>query len=486
MRPTTPRRRAFAALLAAVTVGTSLAGCAGAGTDGAGGGGSTPTARVGGPFVSPSASSPVPRGEGSEDPDDVNGDGYRDLLLPVFSGEDGAHRRIVVVYGSAKGPDPATRTVHGRRDLGLPAPVEHAGERDPDHLDADAVLSADLDGDGFPELVSSVARRVPGTGDPYAIEPGVWVSWGGPEGPRRGAGATRIEAADGLGGTVRGDFDGDGHHDLAALRQEHRQVVLLYGPFTRSGVPARTDTLPGVQGWLAADAIDPTGKPRATALLVHDGDDGEQTAATLHPARVGSGPDREGVRLRRGNAVAFGDFDGDGARDVAIGDDGSRNDEPGYESEAPEVDGSFTIHPGDGGAPRTYRIPRGENPYGSGGYHAADPDGDGRDALVVGTDGGALLIDTGAGGAGGARTELSRTVPARVDGGKPSEGTRNARPYGAGDFDGDGADELVFGWGASRLFDFYGERPTHWWITDGASDRDEVAFSTVPYAPARG
>ncbi|GAA2404312.1 VCBS repeat-containing protein [Streptomyces glaucosporus] len=485
MRPATPRRRALAALLATAAAGALLAGCGRNGADGAGDGGGAPTAHATGPFLSPGPSRPVPRGEGSEDPDDVNGDGHRDLLLPVFSGRDGAHRRVVVVYGSAKGPDPATRTVHGRRDLGLPAPVPYGGEGDPDHLDAGAVLSADLDGDGFPELVSSVDRRPPGGADDYATEPTVWVSWGGPRGPRHGAPATRIEAADGLEGTVRGDFDGDGHHDLAALRRDHPQVVLLYGPFTRAGVPARTGALPGVRGRLAADAIDPTGKPRATALLVHDGDDGEQTAATLHPARPGSGPAREGVRLRRGNAVAFGDFDGDGTRDVAIGDDGSRNDEPGHETEAPEVDGSLAIHPGDGGAPRTYRIPRSGNPYGSGGYLAADPDGDGRDALVVGTDDGALLIDPGAGGDGGRRTEVSRTAPARTDGRKVAGDARAARPYGAGDFDGDGRDELVLGWGASRLFDLYGELPTHWWIADGASARDLVAFSTVPRAPAR-
>ncbi|MEU9190986.1 hypothetical protein AB0D14_42135 [Streptomyces sp. NPDC048484] len=41
-------------------------------------------------------------------------------------------------------------------------------------------------------------------------------------------------------------------------------------------------------------------------------------------------------------------------RDVAIGDDGGRNDEPGFETEAPEVDGALAMYPGrprSGGMP---------------------------------------------------------------------------------------------------------------------------------------
>ncbi|MCC9741732.1 hypothetical protein E4N63_22830 [Streptomyces sp. MNU89] len=297
---------------------------------------------------------------------------------------------------------------------------------------------------------------------------------------------------------MRGDFDGDGHHDLAALRPDGTAVVLLHGPFSRSGVPARTDTRPGTDdaSRLIADDIDPTGEPRATGLLVHRGGDGEQVGGLYYAARRGSGPAASGRELRKGNAVAFGDFDGDGLRDLAVGDDGSRNDEPGYRTEAPEVHASLAVHPGTGGSPRTVKLPETRKPYGPGGYGAADPDGDGRDALLVATDDGALLIDL-LDGDGDRRTEVLRLGPARVPGepgrsGKAGKsrtvpaGQREARPYGAADFDGDGRDELVLNWAAGPLFGLYGENPTHWWITRGTGPGNMTAFTTTPFPDDAG
>ncbi|MEV0321922.1 VCBS repeat-containing protein [Streptomyces sp. NPDC050658] len=406
------------------------------------------------PVSTPSAGSPpAADGKGSKDPDDINGDGHRDLVLPVPSREEGAGERLGVVFGSAKGLDPSTHAVYD--------------------YDARTVTTADLDGDGYPDFVTLSAE-----------DEALTVGWGGPDGPKPGAAATRIQPPGGvgLGDHVRGDFDGDGHHDLAAMRRDGSGVALLYGPFTRAGVPARSDARPGSDGWLAADAIAPSGKPRATGLLVHYGDDGEQTAGVLYPARTGSGLSRTGTKLREGNAVAFGDYDGDGVRDLAIGDDGSRNNEPGYETEEPEVDASLAVYPGKGGAPVTHEIPESRNSgYGPGGYASADPDGDGRDGILVATDSGALLIE------GDRRTEVLREGPARAGGKKTPARWRHARPYpGAGaDFDADGKDELIFCWGAGTLFGLYGEEPTHWWVTEGTSGRDRAAFTTTSFPRPR-
>ncbi|MEK8142518.1 VCBS repeat-containing protein [Streptomyces sp. M10(2022)] len=169
-----------------------------------------------------------------------------------------------------RGITPSTRTVYGRQDLGLPEPAQDppAG----DSVTAGSLTTADLDSDGFPDFVTSV-----GSG-PYASEGHIsavptvpYVTWGGPEGPDAGAGARPVRlpqstAKLGVDSVVRGDFDGDGHHDLAALAQNQSSLVLLYGPFTRAGAPARSDTaLPWSSGSLVADDIDPSGKPRATS-----------------------------------------------------------------------------------------------------------------------------------------------------------------------------------------------------------------------------
>ncbi|WP_151483247.1 FG-GAP repeat domain-containing protein [Streptomyces albicerus] len=458
-----------------------LTGCGGGG-DGTGRKPSPSSPSAGAPSAPAESRAPAP-GKGSKDPDDINGDGYRDLVVrvPVGGGANEARddERVGVVYGSAKGLDPSTRTVHGRRDLGLPDPPEGSGAGD--GVAAETVVSADLDGDGFPDFVTTVAGETVEDGQVSAARTVPYVTWGGPGGPAAGAGATPVRLPQsasklGLESVVRGDFDGDGHHDLAGLAYNQSSMVVLYGPFTRAGAPARTDTgLPWSDGSLVVDDIDPSGKPRATSLLLHETSDGEQSGNILYPARRGSGPSADGRRLRLGNAHAFGDFDGDGQRDVAVGDDRGRNDEPGYETEAPDVDGSLAVYPGSGGAPVTHRLPEvpegAGTDYGPGGFVAADPDGDGRDGILVATYEGATLID------GDKRTPVRRSAP------KGPAKWRHARPAGAADFDRDGKDELILHWAAGTLFGLYGQDPTHWWITDGTTSRDEASFTTTGFAP---
>ncbi|GAB2986086.1 VCBS repeat-containing protein [Streptomyces pseudoechinosporeus] len=477
--------------MSALTVCVVLAPLTSCGSDGTG---REPSPSDGGSSAAPVPSAPAESraptpGKGSKDPDDINGDGYRDLLVPVpvggEPGNPGNEERIGVVYGSAKGLDPATRTVYDRGDLGLPGlPPGSAG---PGSVLANATVTADLDGDGFPDFVTTVAGERVSDGQVTAPRTVPYVTWGGPAGPRTGAEATEVRlpqnvSKQGVGPVVRGDFDGDGHHDLAAPAQNQSSLVVLYGPFTRSGAPARTDTsLPWSDGWLIADDIDPTGKPRATSLLLQGTNDGEQSANTLHTARRGEGLSASSRQLRLGSAHAFGDFDGDGLRDVAVGDDGGRNNEPGYETEAPDVDGSLSVYPGSGGAPVTHRLPEApegaKTDYGPGGFAAADPDGDGRDGILVATYENATLID------GDQRTPVLREGPAKVAGEKVPAKWRHARPAGAADFDGDGKDELILNWAADTLFGFYGQHPTHWWITDGTTSRDKTSFTTMGFAP---
>ncbi|MEU4994828.1 hypothetical protein [Streptomyces sp. NPDC021622] len=448
----------------AVSVLAPLAGC--------GGGGTGPEV----PVPSAPAESRAPAsGQGSKDPDDINGDGYRDFMVPLPGGGLPDGGQFAVLYGSAKGLDPATRTLYNSRDLpGSPKAV----------VDLDV---ADLDSDGFPDFVTTVRdKHVPNNGaDDHRTAP--YVAWGGPGGPKAGGKPTPVRLPQsaselGLEQVVRGDFDGDGHHDLAAharteLSLDKSPLVVLYGPFTRSGAPARTDTslsLPE-EGELVVDAIDPSGKPRATSLLLHGISDGEQSDNILYPARRGTGLAANGHQLRAGNAHAFGDFDGDGLRDVAVGDDGSHNNEPEADSTSRDVVGSLDVYPGSGGKRVKHRLPEvpegAGTDYGPGGFVTADPDGDGRDGVLVATYEGATLID------GDKRTSVQRNVQ------KGPEKWRHTRPAGAADFDDDGKDELILNWASGQIFGTYGEGPTHWWITDGTTSRDMVSFAATGLAP---
>ncbi|WP_415936703.1 FG-GAP repeat domain-containing protein [Streptomyces sp. 039-1] len=108
-----------------------------------------------------------------------NGDGYDDFAA-VMQG-----RRVVVVDGTAHGPDPQLRTVSQ-----LPSRKEHRPETQ--------LLRADLDHDGYTDLVHAPSGREPA------------VQWGGLRG---------LSTAQTLAGVpgdlgITGDFDGDGAADL--------------------------------------------------------------------------------------------------------------------------------------------------------------------------------------------------------------------------------------------------------------------------------
>ncbi|WP_327109221.1 FG-GAP repeat domain-containing protein [Nonomuraea glycinis] len=373
----------------------------------------TPTgsASVAGPTAAPEASASVARSSGAARAaaaraDDVNGDGRADLVVEVDLPRVDVHD-LVIVHGSAQGLDRRRRTV-------VPSKTFWSWL-------IDVGVRADLDGDGFGDILGYGRAS-----DAERMRPHIF--WGGPRGIDTGLPPTPIP----LPGqsdvasyrTVAGDFNGDGAADVAMSTpsgQNDTSLTILYGPFTRAGVAARESVQPSPTGsnfWrMTVDRID--GR-RATGLIVYQGDDGEQTSGWLLDAGPG-GLAKEGRRLNKGMAAAFGDFDGDGTRDVAVGDDGSRNDEPGYETEAPSVDKTLTVYYGDG---RTHEF------TGTAGQAVAgDFNGDGRDDLAFG--GARRPIRVFWGGTGGLRA------------GGGIAGVGGAAPLAAGDYDGDGDDELA-------------------------------------------
>ncbi|CAM5729167.1 VCBS repeat-containing protein [Streptomyces mordarskii] len=490
--------------------------------DGGAQGGRDSSSSVSGSVITPTATAPVPHGKGSRLPDDVNGDGYPDLRLPVPSGEGGLPSRIAFVHGSSHGLNPATRTVLRHRDLGLPSQdVTVAG--------ATEVATADLDGDGYADVTTTAGealdeRETERTQATVRTVP--YISWGGPGGPRRTRSAARVQLTgpeDGVDAqrpTV-GDFNGDGHHDLALIREDRRSLLVLYGPFNRAGKAARTvpyaspldghgeigdliaDTIADTDtdaadgtdtGTHATDGTDTgthaTDGHRATDLVVHAVNDNDQSGSTLLAAGA-HGLNPEGRRLREGNAITFGDFDGDGRRDVAVGDSGTRNDEPGVETERPDIGKTVSVYyksaarPGRADPrplpPRPLKMPGM-----SGKLVAADTNGDGTDELAVSLGRGGVELLTLRRGSHSATTRvagrhlLTRAAPSVVDGKAIRKGERAARLYDVADFDHDGKDEVVLAWGPGLAFSRYGERPEWWWITDGT--KDKTAFSSKPFA----
>ncbi len=355
-----------------------------------------------------------PRG-GGRGIDDVNADGYADLVIEVGVSE---RRQLAVLYGSSRGLDPGRRTV-------VP----------PGTFSSWLVgggIRGDFDGDGFGDVVAHGARA----GDDAPQGP--HLLWGGPAGIAARTPPTPVRPAAGSepahSRAVAGDFDTDGHADLALSGPPQADasaadLTVLYGPFTRQGVPARRTVQPSPTGsefWRMTS--DDLGGRRGGGLLVHEGDDGEQTSPWLLAAGPG-GLAKTGRKLNAGMSAAFGDFDGDGARDVAVGDDGSRNNEPGYETEPPSVDKTVTVYHRNG----RQAAFRGT----AGAAVAGDFDGDGRDDLAFG----------GAGRQGPPRAysapKVFRGGPGGLGAGRHVEGPGKVAPLAAGDYDGDGDDELV-------------------------------------------
>ncbi|WP_245881842.1 FG-GAP repeat domain-containing protein, partial [Streptomyces milbemycinicus] len=163
-RTPTARRRPRALACAAATLAALLTACGSSGDDGPrdkGQKGDERTtapggSRSGAPVITPTATAPIPRGKGSKLPDDLNGDGYPELALPLVGNKKEAQpTRLAFVHGSSRGVNPATRTVLTLDDLGLPA-----RGADVPPVDTTRIATADLDGDGYADLVTPVCERL--------------------------------------------------------------------------------------------------------------------------------------------------------------------------------------------------------------------------------------------------------------------------------------------------------------------------------------
>ncbi|MET7813109.1 VCBS repeat-containing protein [Streptomyces sp. NPDC005395] len=344
---------------------------------------------------------PVPRGGGSEVPDDFNGDGHRDLVLDdlVTAESHADDAGIGVVYGSPRGLVPGARQLLGPEKYA--APVD--GQL-PAVFEAEA--SCALDGDGFTDLVVTTDPPYDGQGRPPVP---LQLLFGSPSGLAGRAVPLAVPDRARYGNDwperpVCGDFDGDGAEDLVVHASAGR-LSYLRGPFTREGAPRKA----------GAPIPSPGEAPTGPAADVNrDGYDDLVVRTSAGPGKAAvvlggpDGPSRTGVTLPTGVDVALGAFGKGKALDAAVGSPDTtalRYDLPTASRGGVDTPGSL--------------------------LDAADFDGDGLSELV--SSGSAVRVYPGR--ATGPTTRGAVTVrPA-------SAGT--TRVLTAADFDGDGLADLV-------------------------------------------
>ncbi|PSK97989.1 hypothetical protein CLV63_10637 [Murinocardiopsis flavida] len=438
-----------------------------------------------GDLASGASSAKVPKGDGSSLPDDYNGDGLPDHAIEGAQGDQETGERYVgAVFGGKQGLDGEQRVVLTREALGLPAP----GEDDPGSLTIRD--SADLDGDGFADLLIDAD--------------GAYVVWGGPEGLAGKAQA--LPAFDGKTAndmlavsTAVADFDGDGATDIAVLDQiqgspqEDFETAYLRGPFDRDGKPSETAdlTLPDDAQDADLAPIDADGDKAIDLALVRNND--ESPARHLVLRSGSSGPAEEELGdTPPGHAYATGDFDKDGTRDLLIGANGIPNNENPNDPDDPE------LHPGyvdfysgaDGFAKgEPVRITR-DTPGVPG--KAADSDGFGNGLLVGdvngdGYDDAAVFTGTGfspdsvnvlLGGPDGLTGKGAANLPLPD---APAGDLGFWDQLNLRDYDGDDRSDLLLGTEAPGRGNAYNEYAVHAGTPDGVTAEPSQEFSTKDF-----
>ncbi|WP_314178079.1 hypothetical protein [Streptomyces winkii] len=332
--------------------------------------------------------------------DDLNGDGYADLVSGAPGGTISGKAQagyVAVTYGSADGIDPSRKKLVSRSTSGVPgsaAAKQQFGK---------TFSTGDLDGDGYGDLVIGSADASSG---------GV-ILWGSPSGPSGGT------ALDGYGHTPQaGDFDGDGKDDLALFGDADvegddpvtQPAALFKGPVSRDGSPAeRLDFMDKSEWW-------------------GYGDDGpgcaEDDSCVDGPSSI-SGPV---------TAKAVGDVNGDKRKDIAI-----------WQYEGDGVWGNHVLLGGKAGFTTTSTLGDAGSVGDEDDSGVGDVDGDGNDDVVLGTTGDKVTVVFGSpsGPSGDHVQSFDQSLPGFP--GAQEDGDRTGSCVSVADVTGDGRAEVALG-----------------------------------------
>ncbi|MFJ7045120.1 FG-GAP-like repeat-containing protein [Streptomyces sp. NPDC101112] len=325
--------------------------------------------------------------------DDFNGDGWRDLAMgdrgATIDGEKRAGA-VIVIWGTARGLDPARRTVVSQNSPGIPGAAEAS-----DHFGT-TITTADLNADGYADVLATA----PGEND-GRYNGTFTVLWGSKSGLTRGSSHHNPQYRDrGFAYDLAvGDFDKDGRQDVVAV--DGRNIWYLRGPFTESGKRGRATNLDPTHGDHIESYAVVAGKVTKDgtadfAVLGWDWDahglGKEGNGVWFYkggpdaPKRTKRMPLPDGANLSTETSATIADFDRDGYGDLALG---SRRSGKG---------GTVYVFPGTstgpGRSPRritqaTPGVPgstESSDMFGSD-VSAGDTDGDGYPDLAIGAPG---------------------------------------------------------------------------------------------------